>query len=84
LSELKLNDEPLSDDLILGQKWAMFELALGRCKLYMEDMYPPEKLRHDLAFCHNDVYPFRSFHANRIGAIREYPENRKSGTTSIA
>lgn len=44
-----------SNDLILAQKWAMFELALGRYRLYMEDMYPPEKLKHDLAFCHNDV-----------------------------
>ena len=45
-----------SNDLILGQKWAMFELAVGRYRLYMEERYPPEKLKHDLAFCHNDVH----------------------------
>jgi choline kinase len=47
-----------SNDLILAQKWAMFELAIGRYKLYTEEHYPPEKLKHDLAFCHNDVCHF--------------------------
>jgi choline kinase len=44
-----------STDLILGQKWAMFELALGRYRIYMEEQYPPQKLKHSLAYCHNDV-----------------------------
>jgi len=44
-----------SNDLIIGQKWEMFELALGRYRLYMEERYLPEELKHDLAFCHNDV-----------------------------
>jgi choline kinase len=42
-------------DLILGQKWTMFELALGRYRLHMEEQYPLLELKHDLAFCHNDV-----------------------------
>lgn len=82
LSELKLTDDSLSDELILGQKWAMFELALGRYKLYMEEMYPPEKLRFDLAFCHNDVHPI-SHLADMEGPVRQYPQNRESGATSI-
>lgn len=44
-----------SDDLILGRRWEMFELALGRYRLHMEELYPIEKLRVNLAFCHNDV-----------------------------
>ena len=48
-------EDPWSNDLILGTKWSMFELALGGYRLYMEERYPPEKLKHDLAFCHNDV-----------------------------
>lgn len=44
-----------SNELILGKKWAMFELAVGRYRLHMEELYTPEKLRNDLAFCHNDV-----------------------------
>ena len=48
--------ESWSEDLILGRKWEMFELALGRYKLHMEELYPHSKLRKDLAFCHNDVF----------------------------
>jgi choline kinase len=51
----QMSGDSWSNDLLLGQKWAMFELALGRYRLYTEDHYPPEKLKHDLAFCHNDV-----------------------------
>jgi choline kinase len=43
------------NNLILGQKWQMFELALGKYKLWMEDQYPPAFLKQNLAFCHNDV-----------------------------
>jgi len=46
-----------SGDLILAQKWQMFELALGRYRLFMEEQYPPQVLKHSLAFCHNDVIP---------------------------
>jgi Choline/ethanolamine kinase len=51
----QMSGDSWANDLLLGRKWAMFELALGRYRLYMEDQYPPEKLKHDLAFCHNDV-----------------------------
>ena len=53
-----------SDDLILGRKWAMFEIALGRYRLQMEELYPPDKLKHQLAFCHNDVRFPMSFHTD--------------------
>ena len=46
-----------SDHLILAQKWQMFELALGRYRLFMEEQYPPQVLKHSLALCHNDVPP---------------------------
>jgi choline kinase len=44
-----------SNELMLGKKWPMFELAVGRYRLHMEELHPPEKLRNDMAFCHNDV-----------------------------
>jgi choline kinase len=50
-------DDSWSEDIQLGQRWDMFELALGRYRLYMEETYPLEKLRYDMAFCHNDVFP---------------------------
>jgi choline kinase len=59
LAEAKENGitpDSWSDELILGRRWEMFELALGRYRLLMEEVYPREKLRHDLAFCHNDVF----------------------------
>jgi len=57
LAKLKISnqDDPWCHDLILGRKWEMFEVALGSYRLHMEEAYPPEKLKHDLAFCHNDV-----------------------------
>ena len=61
-----------SNDLILGQKWTMFELAVGRYRLYMEERYPPEKLKHDLAFCHNDVRYHSTFTNIFLGALWEY------------
>jgi choline kinase len=47
-------------NLILAQKWQMFELTLGRYRLFMEEQYPPAVLKHTLAFCHNDVTPSKS------------------------
>lgn len=49
------NQDCWSSNLILSQKWGMFELALGKYRLWMEEQYPPKVLKHSLAFCHNDV-----------------------------
>ena len=63
LSNLRLTDtsDPLTDsesnDLIIGQKWSQFELALGQYRLHMDEIYSPRKLKKDMAFCHNDVAP---------------------------
>lgn len=54
-SKAAWQDDSWPEDIILGQKWKTFELAIGRYRLHMEETYPPEKLRYDLAFCHNDV-----------------------------
>jgi choline kinase len=67
-----------SNDLILSHKWASFEIALGRFRLYMEEQYPPQKLKHDLAFCHNDVYPLSLLTwliDLDVGSIRKYFKN---------
>lgn len=71
-----------SDDLILGRKWAVFEIALGRYRLYMDEQYPPEKLKHDLAFCHNDVRFPVSLWVDDAGTVWKHTSNRKSRTTS--
>jgi choline kinase len=47
-----------SNDLILGQRWTAFEVAVAQYRLHMEELYPPEKLKRELAFCHNDVCGF--------------------------
>lgn len=60
-SKLKTSRQPYftadswSNNLILGQRWTAFEFAVAQYRLRMEELYPPEKLKHDLVFCHNDV-----------------------------
>ena len=80
-NEQYITSDSSSNDLILGQKWAMFELAIGRYRLYMEERYPPEKLKHDLAFCHNDVRYHSTLTELFLGTLPEHSSNRKSSTT---